>query len=237
MNLSMPYSIVERKRNMLTLEKFEEATDVVKEVLLETKLVYSDYFSRQTGNKVYIKPENMQFTGAYKVRGAYYKMSTLSEEERQRGIITASAGNHAQGVAYAAKCYGVKATIVMPTTTPLMKVNRTKSYGATVILHGDVYDAACAKAYELADENGYTFIHPFDDLSVATGQGTIAMEIIKELPTVDYILVPIGGGGLATGVSTLAKLLNPKIKVIGVEPAGANCMQERSEERRVGKEC
>ena len=211
---------------MLTLEKFEEATDVVKEVLLETKLVYSDYFSRQTGNKVYIKPENMQFTGAYKVRGAYYKMSTLSEEERQRGIITASAGNHAQGVAYAAKCYGVKATIVMPTTTPLMKVNRTKSYGATVILHGDVYDAACAKAYELADENGYTFIHPFDDLSVATGQGTIAMEIIKELPTVDYILVPIGGGGLATGVSTLAKLLNPKIKVIGVEQAGANCMQE-----------
>ncbi|PWM33483.1 MAG: threonine ammonia-lyase [Clostridiales bacterium] len=211
---------------MLTLETFEEAAEVVKKVTLETKLVYSDYFSQQTGAKVYIKPENMQFTGAYKVRGAYYKMSTLSEEERQKGVITASAGNHAQGVAYAAQCYGVKSTIVMPTTTPLIKVNRTKGYGADVVLYGDVYDEACAKAYELAEEHGYTFVHPFDDLAVATGQGTIAMEIIKELPLVDYILVPIGGGGLAAGVSTLAKLLNPKIRVIGVEPANANCMQE-----------
>lgn len=210
---------------MLTLDKFEEASEKVKEVTLETKLVYSDYLSDQTGNKVYLKPENMQFTGAYKVRGAYYKISTLSEEERQRGLITASAGNHAQGVAYAAKCYGCKAVIVMPTTTPLIKVNRTKSYGAEVVLYGDVYDEACAHALELAEKNGYTFIHPFDDLAVATGQGTIAMEIFKELPLVEYILVPIGGGGLATGVSTLAKLLNPKIKVIGVEPAGANCMQ------------
>ena len=212
--------------NMLTLEKFEEASEEVKKVTLETKLIYSDYFSEKTGNKVYLKPENMQFTGAYKVRGAYYKMSTLTEEERQKGIITASAGNHAQGVAYAAKCYGVKATIVMPTTTPLMKVNRTKGYGAEVVLHGDVYDEACNHAYELAEKHGYTFIHPFDDETVATGQGTIAMEIFKELPLVDYILCPIGGGGLATGVSTLAKLLNPKIKVIGVEPAGANCMEE-----------
>lgn len=218
---------------MLTLEKFEEASEIVKKVTSETKLVYSDYLSAQTGNRVYLKPENMQFTGAYKVRGAYYKMSMLSEEERQKGVITASAGNHAQGVAYAAKCYGVKATIVMPTTTPLMKVNRTKSYGAEVVLHGDVYDEACAKAYELAEEHGYTFIHPFDDLTVATGQGTIAMEIFKELPLVDYILVPIGGGGLATGVSTLAKLLNPKIKVIGVEPAGANCMQESIKQGKV----
>lgn len=175
----------------------------------------------------------MQFTGAYKVRGAYYKMSTLTEEERQRGIITASAGNHAQGVAYAAKCYGVKAIIVMPTTTPLMKVNRTKSYGAQVVLCGDVYDEACAHAYELAEKNGYTFIHPFDDEAVATGQGTIAMEIVKELPLVDYILCPIGGGGLATGVSTLAKLLNSKIKVIGVEPAGANCMEESLKQGKV----
>ncbi|MGN1196603.1 MAG: threonine ammonia-lyase [Acetatifactor sp.] len=210
---------------MLTLDRFEEASEVVGRVTLETKLVYSDYFSNQTGNKVYLKPENMQFTGAYKVRGAYYKMSTLTEEERAKGLITASAGNHAQGVAYAAKCYGAKATIVMPTTTPLIKVNRTKSYGAEVVLWGDVYDEACAKAYELAEEHGYTFIHPFDDLAVATGQGTIAMEIVKELPLVDYILVPIGGGGLATGVSTLAKLLNPKIKVIGVEPAEAACMK------------
>lgn len=211
---------------MLTLEKFEEAAEKVKEVTLNTNLVYSEYFSAQTGNKVYLKPENMQYTGAYKVRGAYYKISTLSEEERAKGLITASAGNHAQGVAYAAKIYGVKATVVMPTTTPLMKVNRTKSYGADVILYGDVYDEACAHALKLAEENGYTFVHPFDDLAVATGQGSIAMEIIKELPTVDYILVPVGGGGLATGVSTLAKLLNPKIKVIGVEPAGANCLQE-----------
>ncbi|MBQ7360716.1 MAG: threonine ammonia-lyase [Lachnospiraceae bacterium] len=218
---------------MFTLEKFEEASEVVKKVTLETKLIYSDHFSAITGNRVYFKPENMQFTGAYKVRGAYYKMSTLSDEERQKGLITASAGNHAQGVAYAAKCYGVKATIVMPTTTPLMKVNRTKGYGAEVVLYGDVYDEACAKAYELAEQYGYTFIHPFDDLTVATGQGTIAMEIFKELPLVDYILVPIGGGGLATGVSALAKMLNPNIKVIGVEPAGANCMQASLKEGKV----
>ncbi len=208
----------------LTLEAFEEAAEKVREVTLDTKLIFSDYFSQRTGNKVYLKPENMQFTGAYKVRGAYYKMSTLSEEERQKGIITASAGNHAQGVAYAAKCYGVKATIVMPTTTPLIKVNRTKSYGAEVVLYGDVYDEACMKAFELADANGYTFIHPFNDFQVATGQGTIAMEIIKELPLVDIILVPVGGGGLATGVSTLAKMLNPKIKVYGVEPENAACL-------------
>ena len=211
---------------MLTLDKFEEAAEIVKKVTLETKLVYSDYLSRQTGNKVFLKPENMQFTGAYKVRGAYYKLSTLSEEDKKKGLITASAGNHAQGVAYAASKNGVKATIVMPTTTPLIKVNRTKSYGAEVVLHGDVYDEACAYAYELAEKEGYTFVHPFDDLAVATGQGTIAMEIFKELPTVDYILVPVGGGGLATGVSTLAKILNPNIKVIGVEPEGANCLQE-----------
>ena len=210
---------------MLTLEYFEEASERLNRVLLETKLVYSDYFSEKTGAKVYFKPENMQFTGAYKLRGAYYKISTLTQEERERGIISASAGNHAQGVAYAAKLIGAKAVIVMPTSTPLIKVNRTKGYGAEVILHGDVYDDACAYALELAEEKGYTFIHPFNDEIVATGQGTIAMEIIKELPTVDYILVPIGGGGLCCGVSTLAKMLNPKIKVIGVEPAGAACMK------------
>ena len=210
----------------LTLEKFEEASEIVSRVTLETKLKYSEYFSNQTGNKVYFKPENMQYTGAYKVRGAYYKISTLSEEDRAKGIITASAGNHAQGVAYAAKLYNAKAVIVMPTNTPLIKINRTKSYGAEVVLYGDVYDDACEHALKLAEEHGYTFIHAFNDLDVACGQGSIAMEIIKELPTVDYILVPIGGGGLATGVSTLAKLLNPKIKVIGVEPSGANCMQE-----------
>ena len=218
---------------MMTLEKFEEASEIVKQVTLETKLVYSDYFSKMTGNKVYFKPENMQMTGAYKLRGAYYKISTLSEEERKKGLITASAGNHAQGVAYAAKAYGCRAVIVMPTPTPLIKVNRTKGYGAEVILYGDVYDDACAHALELAKEQGLTFIHPFDDLAVATGQGTIAMEIFKELPTVDYILVPIGGGGLATGVSTLTKLLNPKIQVIGVEPKGAACMQASLEKGEV----
>lgn len=210
----------------LTLKSFEEAAEKVKEATLPTNLVYSEYFSSQTGNRVYLKPENMQYTGAYKVRGAYYKISTMSEEARQKGLITASAGNHAQGVAFAAKKYGVKATVVMPTTTPLIKVNRTKGYGAEVILYGNVYDEACEYAMKLAKEKGLTFVQPFDDLDVATGQGSIAMEIIKELPTVDYILVPIGGGGLATGVSTLAKLLNPNIKVIGVEPSGANCLQE-----------
>ena len=211
---------------MLTLEKFEEASEVVRKVAVETKLQYSEYFSEHTGNKVYLKPENMQMTGASKIRGAYYKISTLSEEERARGLITASAGNHAQGVAYAAKAYGVKAVIVMPTTTPLIKVNRTKSYGAEVLLHGDVYDESCEYAKVLAEEKGYTFIHPFDDLAVATGQGTIAMEIVKELPLVDYILVPVGGGGLCTGVSVLAKMLNPNIRVIGVEPKEANCLEQ-----------
>ena len=218
---------------MMTLEKFEEAAEAVKKVVNPTKLVYSEYFSAQSGNKVYLKPENMQYTGAYKVRGAYYKISTLSEEDRNKGLITASAGNHAQGVAYAAKLFGVKAIVVMPTTTPLIKVNRTKSYGAEVILYGDIYDEACAYALKLAGEDGMTFIHPFDDEVVATGQGTIAMEIFKELPTVDYILVPIGGGGLCAGVSTLAKMLHPNVKIIGVEPAGAACMKASLEAGKI----
>lgn len=209
----------------ITRQKCEEAYEIVSKVAKNTGLIESEYFSELTGNKVYLKPENMQVTGAYKIRGAYYKISQLSDEERQKGLITASAGNHAQGVAYAAKAYGVKAVIVMPTTTPLIKVNRTKAYGAEVVLYGDVYDEACDYALKLAKEHGYTFIHPFDDLEVATGQSTVAMEILKEVPFIDTILVPIGGGGLATGVSTLAKMLNPKIKVIGVEPSGAACMK------------
>lgn len=209
---------------MLTLEKFEQASELVKKVTLPTKLVYSEYLSEQTGGKVYLKPENMQYTGSYKVRGAYYKITTMTDEERKRGLITASAGNHAQGVAFAAKRFGCKATIVMPSITPLIKVNRTKSYGAEVILHGNDYDAAHEYARQLAEERGLTFVHPFDDLDVVTGQGTIAMEIVQELPTVDYILVPVGGGGLSTGVSVLARMLNPKIKVIGVEPSNAASM-------------
>ncbi len=220
-------------KEKLTLAKFEEACEAVSQVTLDTTLIYSDYFSERTGGKVYLKPENRQRTGAYKVRGAYYKISTLSDEERARGLITASAGNHAQGVAYAAKKFGAKAVIVMPTTTPLIKVNRTKALGAEVVLYGDVYDEACARALELAQEHGYTFIHPFDDPDVATGQGTIAMEIIKDLPLVDIVLVPVGGGGLATGVSTLVKMLKPDIRVIGVEPEGAACLKASLEAGKV----
>ncbi len=216
---------------MLTLEKFEQAAEVVKKVTLDTKLIYSEYFSNMTGNQVYLKPENMQYTGAYKVRGAYYKISTLSDAERSKGLITASAGNHAQGVAYAAKRYGCKAVIVMPKSTPLIKINRTKSYGAEVVLAGDVYDEACRHAYELAEQYGYTFIHPFDDLDVATGQGTVAVEAIQEFEQItggqqpDYILVPIGGGGLIAGIAQYARLKNPDIRIIGVEPVGASCMK------------
>lgn len=210
--------------NQLTIEKFEEASEIVKKVTNPTKLIYSEYLSQQTGGKIYLKPENMQYTGAYKVRGAYYKISTMTEEERSKGLVAASAGNHAQGVAYAAQKFGCKATIVMPSVTPLIKVNRTKSYGAEVILYGDVYDDSFAYAKELANKQGSTFVHAFDDLDIAAGQGSIAMEIIQELPTVDYILVPVGGGGLITGVATLAKMLNPKIRVIGVEPATAASM-------------
>jgi len=209
---------------MLTLDRFEEASEIVKKVTKPTKLIYSEYLSEQTGGKVYLKPENMQHTGAYKLRGAYYKISTMTAEEREKGIITASAGNHAQGVAYAAKEFGCKATIVMPTVTPLIKVNRTKAYGAEVILFGDVYDDACEKAKEIANKSGKAFIHPFDDEDVITGQGTITMEIIQELPTVDYIFAPVGGGGLVSGVATLAKMLNPKIQIVGVEPIEAASM-------------
>lgn len=220
---------------MLTLEAFEEASIKVKEVTQETKLVESPYLTAATGNRVWLKPENMQRTGAYKVRGAYYKISTLTPEELSRGIITASAGNHAQGVAFAATRAGAKSIVVMPTTTPLIKVERTKGYGAEVVLHGDVYDEACEYAMHLAETEGYTFIHPFNDPVVATGQGTIAMEIVQELPLVDTILVPIGGGGLSCGVSTFAKLYNPKIRVIGVEPAGAACMKASMEAGHVVK--
>ena len=220
---------------MLTLEAFEEASIKAKEVTQETKLVESPYLTAATGNRVWLKPENMQRTGAYKVRGAYYKISTLTPEELSRGIITASAGNHAQGVAFAATRAGAKSIVVMPTTTPLIKVERTKDYGAEVVLHGDVYDEACEYAMHLAETEGYTFIHPFNDPVVATGQGTIAMEIVQELPLVDTILVPIGGGGLSCGVSTFAKLYNPKIRVIGVEPAGAACMKASVEAGHVVK--
>ena len=210
---------------MLTLKEFKEARGVLSGVIRNTSLVYSPAFSKATGNQIYIKPENMQVTGAYKIRGAYYKISTLSDEEKARGLVTASAGNHAQGVAYAAQAAGVSATIVMPTTTPLVKVNNTKDYGAKVVLHGETFDDAAELAAKLSEEEGLTYVHPFNDPAIATGQGTISYEIFQDLPDVDVILVPIGGGGLATGVSTLAKLLNPNVTVIGVEPSGATSMK------------
>lgn len=210
---------------MLTLKEFKEARGVLSGVIRNTSLVYSPAFSKATGNQIYIKPENMQVTGAYKIRGAYYKISTLSDEENARGLVTASAGNHAQGVAYAAQAAGVSATIVMPTTTPLVKVNNTKDYGAKVVLHGETFDDAAELAAKLSEEEGLTYVHPFNDPAIATGQGTISYEIFQDLPDVDVILVPIGGGGLATGVSTLAKLLNPNVTVIGVEPSGAASMK------------
>ena len=205
----------------------------VYDVAVETPLDEAVSLSRRLGNRVLLKRDDLQPVFSFKLRGAYNKMARLSPEELRRGVIAASAGNHAQGVAYAARLAGVKATVVMPVTTPLIKVNRTKSLGADVVLSGNVFDEACAHAYELAEEHGYTFVHPFNDLQIATGQGSIAMEIIKELPTVDYILVPVGGGGLCTGVSTLAKLLNPKVKVIAVEPAGAACLKASLEAGKV----
>ena len=217
----------------LSLEKFQEASKVVSQITHETNLVYSEYYSVLSGNEIYFKPENLQYTGSYKLRGAYYKISTLTEEEKARGLITASAGNHAQGVAYAARAFGVPATIVMPVTTPLIKVNRTKKYGANVILHGDIYDDAYEYARQLSEEQGLTFVHPFNDLAVATGQGTIALEILREIPDADYILVPMGGGGLSTGVAAAAKMINPNIIVVGVEPAGANCIQQSLRQGKV----
>ena len=210
---------------MMRLDDFKAARNVLKGILNDTGLIYSQFFSKATGNYVYLKPENMQVTGAYKIRGAYYTISTLSDQEKAAGLITASAGNHAQGVAYAAKHANVPATIVMPTTTPLIKVNNTKNYGANVVLHGATFDDAAEDAARRSKEDGLTYIHPFNDLRVATGQGTISYEIFSNLPDVDIILVPIGGGGLASGVSTLAKLLNPNVKVIGVEPTGAASMK------------
>ena len=203
---------------------FEQAQAALADVVHATPLVYSPFFSRETGNQIYLKPENMQVTGSFKVRGAFFKISTLTQEERAKGLVTSSAGNHAQGVAYAASRLGIKATIVMPSATPLVKVNRTMQLGAQVVLHGDVYDDACVEALRIATETGATFVHPFNDEHVAAGQGTLAYEIRQDLPDADIIIVPIGGGGLAAGVATLAKHLNPKVKVLGAEPTGAASM-------------
>ena len=206
---------------MLKLEDFKAAKKRVDEVIEETRLIHSEAFSAECGNDVYIKPENLQKTGAFKIRGAYNKIVKLDDDAEKKGLIASSAGNHAQGVAYAAKMLGVKATICMPAHTPLIKVDATKAHGAEVVLHGEVYDEAYAKAVELQKSKGYTFVHPFDDEDVIEGQGTIALEILEELPNTDVILVPIGGGGLIAGIACAAKQINPNVKIYGVEPEGA----------------
>ena len=218
---------------MAKLEAFIKAKEKLSKVLLETHLIYSPIFSKESGNKVFIKPENLQKTGSFKIRGAYNKISNLTDAEKKRGVIASSAGNHAQGVAYGAKESGIKAVIVMPKSTPLIKVESTKQYGAEVILHGDVYDDAYKKAKELEEKEGYVFVHPFNDEDVLDGQGTIALEILEELPETDIILVPIGGGGLISGIACAAKILKPEIKIIGVEPEGAASAYEAIKENKV----
>ena len=218
---------------MAKLEDFVKAKEKLSKVLLETHLIHSSIFSKESGNEVYIKPENLQKTGSFKIRGAYNKISNLTEEEKKRGVIASSAGNHAQGVAYGARELGIKAVIVMPKSTPLIKVESTKQYGAEVVLHGDVYDDAYKKAKELEEKESYVFVHPFNDEDVLDGQGTIALEILDELPETDIILVPIGGGGLISGIACAAKLIKPDIKIIGVEPEGAASAREAIKENKV----
>ncbi|WP_338993349.1 threonine ammonia-lyase [Fusobacterium vincentii] len=218
---------------MAKLEAFIKAKEKLSKVLLKTSLIQSPIFSKEAGNEVYIKPENLQKTGSFKIRGAYNKITNLSDEEKKKGVIASSAGNHAQGVAYGAKESGIKAVIVMPKSTPLIKVESTKQYGAEVVLHGDVYDDAFKKAKELEEKEGYIFVHPFDDEDVIYGQGTIALEILEELPETDIILVPIGGGGLISGIACAAKILKPEIKIIGVEPEGAASAYEAIKEDKV----
>ena len=218
---------------MAKLEAFIKAKEKLSKVLLKTSLIHSPIFSKEAGNEVYIKPENLQKTGSFKIRGAYNKITNLSDEEKKKGVIASSAGNHAQGVAYGAKESGIKAVIVMPKSTPLIKVESTKQYGAEVVLHGDVYDDAFKKAKELEEKEGYIFVHPFDDEDVIYGQGTIALEILEELPETDIILVPVGGGGLISGIACAAKILKPEIKIIGVEPEGAASAYEAIKEDKV----
>lgn len=208
-----------------TIAGIYQAARQLEGVAKKTPLIHSDYFSSLSDNEVFLKPENLQHTGAFKLRGAYNKISQLNEAERKKGVITASAGNHAQGVAFAAQKLGVKAVICMPATTPILKVEGTRALGAEVVLHGDGFDDAYAYSLELQKKHGYVYIHPFNDLEVLLGQGTTALEIIDACKDIDAILVPIGGGGFASGVALATKLVNPDIKVIGVEPANAACMK------------
>lgn len=224
----MKMSAVSYKNNL----NFLEAKNRLESVIKETKMIYSCGFSEESGNCIYIKPENLQITGAFKIRGAYNKIAKMTLKEKQQGLIAPSAGNHAQGVAYAAQALDVEATIVMPRTTPLIKVEATKGFGAEVVLHGDCYDEAYTEAIRLKKEHNYIFVHPFDDIDIIEGQGTIALEILEELPDLDCIIVPIGGGGLISGIAIAAKMINPDIRIIGVEPEGAQSMKISVEQNR-----
>ena len=207
---------------MLTLDNIYRASNVLREVVRKTDMVYAPKL--RPGVDIYLKTENLQFTGSFKLRGAYYKMSKLSEEEKSHGVVACSAGNHAQGVALAAQKSGIKATICLPDGAPISKIEATKSYGADVCLVEGVYDDAYKKALSLRDECGYTFIHPFNDEDVIAGQGTIALEIEDQLPDLDAVIVPIGGGGLISGIAFAMKAINPNVKVYGVQAAGAPSM-------------
>ncbi len=212
--------------DLLKAEQIEEAADYLAQGFCKhTPLIYSEEFSNEHGFKVYLKPENLQKTGAYKVRGASWRIAHLTDEERRHPLMTASAGNHAQGVARAARDAGLKAIVTMPETTPLVKVNRTIAYGARIIKYGDTFDEAFDYAIKLSTENNYTFIHPFDDLVVAQGQGSIGVEILRDMPDLDLVLIPIGGGGLAAGTAAYIKQRSPETLVYGVEPARANSAQ------------
>ena len=218
---------------MLTLDNIYRASNVLRQVVRKTDLVYAPKLN--PGADIYLKTENLQLTGSFKVRGAYYKMSKLSEEEKAHGVVACSAGNHAQGVALAAQKSGIKATICLPDGAPISKIEATKSYGADVCLVEGVYDDAYKKALELRDECGYTFIHPFNDEDVIAGQGTIALEIEDQLPSLDAVIVPIGGGGLISGIAYAMKAINPAVKVYGVQAAGAPSMFNSVRDGEIGE--
>ncbi|MDP3386622.1 MAG: threonine ammonia-lyase [Eubacteriales bacterium] len=215
------------------IEDIQRASKNLEGIIKKTDLIYSDFFSSECKNKVYLKPENLQFTGSFKIRGAYNKIVNLPESLKKNGIVASSAGNHAQGVAYSAKKLGISSKIVMPVVTPLIKVEATRNHGSEVIIHGDIYDDAYSKALEIAKEEGREFIHPFNDYDVICGQGTIGYEILQDLKNVDEILVPIGGGGLIAGIALAVKAINPNIRVIGVEPEGALTMKNSLDNNRV----
>ena len=212
-----------------------KAAELLKGVIFATPLIRSEFYSNEYGSEVYLKPEHLQVTGSFKIRGAYNKIANLPKEDLRKGVIASSAGNHAQGVAYSAQKMGAASTIVMPSVTPLLKVDSTKAYGAEVILYGDVYDESFNKAQAIAKERDMVFVHPFDDYDILCGQGTVGLEILADLPDADEILVPVGGGGLICGIAAVAKSINPKVKVIGVEPVGANSMKVSVDEGRINR--